>query len=368
MPIPMSATRSALESFIHAMPKVELHIHLEGSVSAATLRELARAKGHLDPDVAQWISAREAGGYRYATFMEFIEAFKFVALMLKTPADYALATTRLMEQFARENVRYAEVTLSAGVILWKGQPLEAVVEAVLEAAQSAERRLGVQVNWIFDAVRQFGPEPARQVAEWAGRYRDQGVVAFGIGGDEVRGPVELFAAVFRRARELGLRAVAHAGETAGPDSVRRAVEMLGAERIGHGLAAAQDSTVLALLRDRAIPLEVCLTSNVATGRLKRIEDHPLRRLMTEGLTVSLNSDDPGLFATSLEEEFRRARVAFSLSPGELILLSQNAARSAFLPRDARERLCAEITQTCQSPNRSGRLDAAPLAGLDHSNS
>ncbi len=338
----MSLTPSPFESFIRRVPKIELHVHLEGSVQPATLRELARGKKRPDLDVEQWVLAREATGYRYAAFMDFVEAFKFVALLLETPEDYALATTRMMEQLAAQKVRYAEVTLSAGVILWKKQSLEPIFEAVLEAAQAAERRLGLRVNWIFDAVRQFGADHAREVVEWAGRYQSRGVVAFGIGGDEARGPAELFPEVFRRARDLGLHTVAHAGETVGPESIRRSVEMLAAERIGHGLTAFQDPEVLAMLRDRAVPLEVCLTSNVATGLLKRIEDHPLRQMLEASLVVTLHSDDPALFDTTLQEEFQRAANCFALSRQELTQLCLAAARSAFLSAHDRQRLLAEI--------------------------
>ena len=338
----MDSSGTATDSFIHNLPKVELHVHLEGSVQPATLRELAARKGSLPSDVEQWISTRQASGYRYATFMEFVEAFKFVATLLATPQDYALAAIRLMEQLASQNVRYAEITLSAGVILWKKQPLDAIAEAVLEATRASAGRLNLRARWIFDAVRQFGLDHALQVVDWAGRYRSHGVVAFGIGGDEARGPAELFPAAFRRARDLGLHTLAHAGETAGPQSVRQAIELLQAERIGHGLTAIQDPAVIALLRERAIPVEVCLTSNVATGLLKRIEDHPLPRLLQENLLVSLHSDDPALFGTCLEDEFARATRAFSLSAPQLVSLCRNAAHASFLPSEERESLAAEI--------------------------
>jgi aminodeoxyfutalosine deaminase len=341
----MCLAPSATEPFIRDVPKVELHVHLEGSVQPATLRELARRKTRPDKDVEQWVLAREAAGYRYPAFLDFVEAFKFVALLLETPQDYAFVTSRMLEQLAAQKVRYAEVTLSAGVILWKKQSVEAIFESVLEAAHAAEQRLGLRVNWIFDAVRQFGAEHAREVVEWAGRYRSRGVVAFGIGGDEARGPAELFSEVFCRARDLGLHTVAHAGETCGPESVRRCVELLAVERIGHGLTAAKDPEVMAMLRERAIPLEVCLTSNVATGILKRIMDHPLRQMLEAGLVVTLHSDDPALFGTSLNEEFRRAATCFSLSVQELTRLCQNAARSAFLAQSERERLLAEINSS-----------------------
>ena len=338
----MPENPSPLEPFITRLPKVELHVHLEGSVRPQTLRELAQAKGRHGQGVEEWITRRAQSGFRYRNFREFIDAFTAVTLLLETPADYALVTTRLVEWLAEQNVRYAEVTLSAGVVLWKKQSLEAVFEAVAAAARERGGRLGVRVNWIFDAIRQFGAEHARKVLEYAGRFRHQGVVAFGIGGDEARGPADLFPDIFREARDLGLHVTAHAGETYGPESVRQAVELLGAERIGHGLAAARDPAVMALLRERGVPLEVCLSSNVATGALARFEDHPLPKFLEEGLVVTLSTDDPAMFGTSLVREFELAAANFSLAREQLLRLCENAARAAFLPEEKKRPLLEEL--------------------------
>ena len=333
---------STLDPFIARLPKVELHLHLEGAVRSETLQEISRSKGWPREKIGNWISERRKERYRYSSFQKFLMAFGLVALLLETPEDYALATTRLIEWLAEQNVKYAEITLSAGVVLWKKQSLEAVFEAIAAAASEAQARLGVRVNWIFDAVRQFGVEHARQVLERAARFKSQGVVAFGIGGDEERGPAELFTEIYRQARDLGLHLTAHAGETSGPESVRKAVELLGAERIGHGLSAARDPEVMRLLRERGIPLEVCPTSNVATGILARLEDHPLPKFLEAGVAVTLNSDDPAMFGTSLEREFELAANTFSLSRRQLVGLCENAVRASFLPESERGRLLSEL--------------------------
>lgn len=339
----MSETTSSLESFIARLPKVELHLHLEGSVRPETLLELSRDKGWLRRQMSNWVSERGRDFYRYGSFDNFLKAFGVVSLLLENPDDYALATTRLAEELARQNVRYAEVTLAVGVVLWKKQSVEAVFEAVAAAAE-AQARLGVRLNWIFDAIRHFGANHAREVLAWAIRYRSRGVVAFGIGGDEARGPAGLFAESYREAREAGLHLTAHAGEAVGPESIRQAVELLGAERIGHGLTAIQDPEVLALLRDRGIPLEVCPTSNVATGLIARFEDHPLPRFIKSGLRVTLNSDDPAMFGTSLQQEFVRAARAFSLSRQQVVNLCENAIRYSFLPEDEKAQLLRELSE------------------------
>ena len=344
---------SSLESFIHCLPKAELHLHLEGSVVPGTLREIARRKGRLIRETEDWIEERRRQAFRYAGFGDFLNAFKLLSLLLEAPTDYALATTRLIEDLAAQNVRHAELTLSAGVVLWKKQSLEGVFEAVAEAAEEVSRRTGVSIVWIFDAIRQFGPDQAREVVRTAARFRDQGVVAFGIGGDEVRGPASGLVDVYHEARELGLRLTAHAGETAGPTSVREAVELLRAERIGHGTSAARDPSTLELLAERRIPLEVCLTSNLATGVIGAFEEHPLLQFLEAGVCVTLNSDDPAMFATNLEEEMELASRHFGLTREALVGLAENAIRGAFLAEEDRADLLEELRRAAVGTAQTG---------------
>ena len=357
----MSEPAPSLGPFIRSLPKVELHLHLEGSVQPATWRELARTKQRLERETEDWIGERQRARFRYRDFADFLNAFKLVSLLLESPADYALAATRLIEALAAENVKYAEITLAVGVLLWKQQPVDAVFEAVSEAAGEASARTGVRVNWIFDAIRQFGSEHARQVLNWAARYRSQGVVAFGIGGDEAAGPAALFTEVYREARDLGLHTTAHAGEAAGPESVRAAVEMLGAERIGHGLRAAEDPAVLALVRDRRVPLEVCLTSNVSTGVLARIEDHPLPKLLESGVAVTLSTDDPAMFGTTLTREYELAAGQFGLSQEQIVRFCETGIRAAFLSDSGRHELLAALHAATSRPLRlkTGRQPDKP---------
>ncbi len=225
----------------------------------------------------------------------------------------------MFERFTEQRIEYAEVTLSAGVVLWKEQSLADVYEALWRESLRAP----VKVFWILDAVRQFGAEPGRRVAEFAVSRRDQGVVAFGIGGDEIRGPAEWFRDVFAYARDGGLRLVCHAGETAGPESVWAALA-IGAERIGHGIAAARDPILMTALRDRRVPLEICITSNVRTGAVASLSAHPVRELFDAGVPITLNSDDPALFGTSLPREFEIAAGEFGFSREELKGLSRNS--------------------------------------------
>ena len=328
----------SLSSFIARLPKVELHLHLEGAVRPETLLELSHNKSGLRQKVDEWIVARSAQGYRYGNFREFLVGFGIISLLIETPQDYGLITTRLIEWLAEQNVKYAEIIFAAGVVLWKKQRVDEVFEALAAAAEEAQARTGVRVQWIFDATRQFGIDHVREVMRWAGRYRPQGVVAFGIGGDEAAGPAKLFPDIFREARDLGLHVVAHAGEACGPESIRDAVELLGAERIGHGLTAIREAGVITLLRERRIPMEVCPSSNVSTGLIARFEDHPMPKFLDAGLMVTLNSDDPAMFGTSLQEEFVRAAGCFGLSRETLTALCRNAVNASFLSDGEKQKL------------------------------
>jgi aminodeoxyfutalosine deaminase len=303
-----------MDTFLSRLPKAELHVHLEGSLEPDTLLELDPS---LNPDE---IRRR----YRYHNFTDFIDAFKWVVSHLRSPDDYALATTRLLERLASENVRYAEVTLSAGVILWRGQPFQAIYEAVRRAAS----RSAVEVYWILDCVRQFGPEAAWPVARLAAERAQDRVVAFGVGGDERSGPLDVFEPVFRFAVQHGLYLTPHAGETAGAESVWSAVR-LGAHRIGHGFRAAEDPDLVRYLRDNNIPLEICLSSNAATGAVASLAVHPVRRLFDAGVPVVLNTDDPAMFHTTLSREYRLACDVFGFTAAELQALSANSFRYAF---------------------------------------
>jgi adenosine deaminase/aminodeoxyfutalosine deaminase len=240
---------------------------------------------------------------------------------LENPQHYALATRHLLESLASQGVTYAEITLSAGVVLWKQQDLAAVYDAVWRESQ----RSSVRTFWILDAIRQFGAEKGMDVAKFAVSRRDEGTVAYGIGSDEVRGPAHWFRDVFAYARDGGLHLVCHAGETAGPESILGALA-IGAERIGHGIAAAQDPALMAQLRDDNVPLEVCISSNVCTGAVASLEKHPVRTLYDAGVPITINTDDPAFFHTTLTREYELAEKMFGLPADEM---AANSFRYAF---------------------------------------
>jgi len=300
-----------MDDFIAEMPKAELHLHLEGSVEPETLHEL---------DPSSTVEEYRAL-YRYADFDAFLKAFAAIGRRLRTPEDYALVTRRLLARLAAQNVQYAEIIVAAGVVLWKGQEFAPIFDAIHDAALGSS----VEVNWILDAVRQFGVEPAMAVAKLAAERVGRGVVAFGIGGSETRGPAEWFPEVFAFAREAGLHLTAHAGEGTSPESIWAALQ-LGAERIGHGISARSDEALMRHLREEDIPLEICITSNLVTGVVKRIEDHPVRQLFDAGVPIVLNTDDPAMFGCTLVGEYRLAAELFGFSEPELRGISENGFR------------------------------------------
>ena len=300
------------------MATTELHLHLEGTVDRETLMLL-------DPGVT-----REAvdAAWRFTDFAGFLDCFKFIAQRLRGPRDYALITRRMMENLARQGVSYAEVTLGAGVVLWRGFDFNSVWRAIRQAQREAYEEWPVEVWWNLDAIRQFGPEHAMEVARIAAKYVGDGAISFGIGGDEVGGPALALRDAFTYARDAGLRLTAHAGETDGPESIRAALE-IGAERIGHGIRAVDDADLMRRLREEQIPLEVCITSNVKTGAVASLDAHPVRRLYDAGVPITLNTDDPGVFETDLAWEFGLARDVFGFSEAELAGVAALAEKFRF---------------------------------------
>jgi adenosine deaminase/aminodeoxyfutalosine deaminase len=270
--------------------------------------------------------------YQYKDFLAFLMAFKTLTEDLQSAGDYELITYRLMQQLKAENVLHAEVYVSVGVCLWRKLDFSEIFEGLERGRERGEKDYGVSLLWIFDAVRQFGAEKAQEVFELAAKYRDRNVVGIGIGGDEQKAPPELFRDQYAYARDQDLRLTCHAGESAGPESIWGALN-LGAERIGHGLTACEDPELIEELAERQIPVEICLTSNLRTGCCVDAANHPLRKYFDQGLMLTLNTDDPAMFSTSITREYELAQNEFGFTDEHLRELARNSLEASFLPAE-----------------------------------
>jgi adenosine deaminase/aminodeoxyfutalosine deaminase len=338
--------------FIQSLPKAELHLHLEGTVDPATLAELSRRHPKpLSTENNRYTNIADSGRvftegearalYAYSNFTGFLMAFKAVTERLRTAEDYELVSYRMMQKLHAQNVRHAEVFVSVGVVHWRGGEFAPLFEGLERGRERGERDFGMSLYWIFDAVRHFGADEARRVVEDAIRFKHRKVVGIGLGGDERRAAPEQFREVFQFARENGLRLTVHAGETVGPPSIWGALRELKADRIGHGLHASEDPELVHYLAEQQIPVELCLSSNVLTGCCGSVEQHPLRKLFDAGVRVTLNTDDPDMFHTSLNREYQIAQEVFGFSEAELRELARNCFRASFLP-DATKQACLDL--------------------------
>ena len=315
---------------------IDLHLHLEGSLPRATVAALAARHRLPIPEVRRFDGLRG-----------FLKAFGALCDLLVDEEDFHRAAASVLERARRRGMLHLEILFSPQVYTRRGIPIAAVMRGLLRAIGDVRRHPPTAVL-IADGVRQWGgawfDETVANLAPWAG----QGLAAVGIGGDETAVPAREFAPAFRRARALGLRATVHAGEGDGPESVKEALAWLAPDRLGHGVRAAEDPTLLASIARRRIPLEVCPTSNVVTGVVPSLAAHPLQRLFDAGAVVTINSDDGTFFGTDQPEEMERAARAFDLTADDRRRLLRNAARAAFLPAGARKRLERAVNARAQS--------------------
>jgi adenosine deaminase/aminodeoxyfutalosine deaminase len=319
---------------IHQLSKADLHLHFEGCITPAQLVTLA---GNHGENLNQ---ASIEKRYDIATFPEFLDLFKWGTSYLRTPKDYELIAKGIAQELQRQKLIYAEITLSVGVMLLRKQDVESNFAAIRRPFEEAEPHGALRVQWIFDAVRQFGSEKAMEVARLAVRMKSEGVAAFGLGGDEESLPASEFRRVYDYARSEGLHRVVHAGEMGGPQSIRDAIEILGAERVGHGIAAIHDEKLMGLLIERQIPLEICPKSNLCTGALAKLlrvkqaslKDHPLPKFVARGVPVILATDDPAMFRTDLGRTYIDAATQMGLTRAQLVAIAEAGFRHAFLPQ------------------------------------
>lgn len=348
MQLPSQTRGNTLEpsGFVQSLPKAELHLHLEGTVDPETLALLSRK--HPTPLQVRNPRYRDLEGsgrvlteedartlYQYVDFGGFLLAFKAVSERLRDPEDYEHITYNMIRKLAGQGVVYAEVYASVGIVLWRGHEFDPLFDGMELGRERGERDFGVRVRWIFDAARHFGVEEARRVLEKAIQFRSRNVIGIGIGGDEARGPAEMFRDLYAEATRNGLHRLAHAGESVGPESIWSALRNLNAERIGHGLRAIDDPALVKFLAETGTPVEVCVTSNVRTNCCSRLQDHPVRRLFDAGVRITIASDDPDMFGTSIAREYQLLQEAFDFSNADLEVLARNSFQASFLSPEER---------------------------------
>ena len=321
-------------------PKIELHLHLEGAAPPAFIRGLAKEKRL---DIAGIFDAR--GHYQYKDFWDFLKVYEAATSALRSPEDYARLTLAVLEESAASGVVYSETFLSPDFC--GGRDIGAwreYLHAIREAADQAERTFGITLRGIITCIRHFGPEKARETARCAADTAGDWIVGFGIAGDEKVLTPKDYLWSFDCAREAGLRLTAHAGEWGGPESVRDAVNDLGVERIGHGVRAIEDLALVDELAERGIVLEVCPGSNVALGLYPDWRSHPIGQLYDRGVKVTVSTDDPPFFHTTMTREFDELNRAFDWDDGVFAKLNRTALDAAFCDADTRARI-AKLLET-----------------------
>jgi adenosine deaminase len=325
-----------LETWIKKMPKVELHVHLEGAVRPETL--LLLAKRHHVQLPASTVEELRAW-YAFTDFDHFIEIYMTISGCLRDPQDMELIAREFLAGQAAQNIVYSEVTWTPlNQYHTSGMEFDEQLTAINRGRAWAEKELGVRMSMVIDIPRGVPVEEGEMVADWAIQAKDSGVVAFGLGGPEIGNPPEVYTHAFTRTRTAGLPGVPHAGETAGPASMWGALNALQAVRIGHGIHCLEDPALVTELRARQVPLEVCPTSNVCLKQARCIEEHPLPHLLAEGLFVTLGSDDPPMFNTTLTEEYLKVARVFGLGTEEIKQLALNGVKASFLSEEEKRGL------------------------------
>lgn len=339
-------------AFIRAMPKAELHVHLEGAIQPETLLELARRHQRLDA-----LPATDLAGLRrwftFTDFPHFIQIYLTISDLLRTPDDFALIAYACGADMAAQNIRYRELTFTPFThtdLQNKNLTIADLLQGLEAGRRQAQRDFGVEMRWVFDIPRNvsfrnggnYDPYPAERTLAYALAGQAQGVVGFGLGGFEVGAPPEPFAHAFHAASAAGLISVPHAGETMGAASVWGAVKQLQAVRIGHGVRAMEDANLLALLYERQIVLEINPTSNVCLHVYRRLAEHPFPHLDRMGLLVTVNSDDPPLFNTNLCQEYAVLASEFGYGPTDLARIARNAFVASGAPTPLKEQLLGEF--------------------------
>lgn len=330
----------SVETYLQSIPKPELHVHLEGSILPDTLLTLAKRNGvPLPADTVEGL--RE--WFRFRDFPHFVDIYVAITRCLRSAQDYELIAYEFGAEMARQNIRYAEATFTPGTHNALGVPFDIYFAGLTKGRERARAEFGVEMGWIFDIVRDNRDPKHPEYTLWAAREgMKDGVVALGLGGHEAPNPPDAFAVWFERAREAGLHTIPHAGETSGPASVWSSIRLLKAERLGHGVRSIEDPALVEYLAESGIPLEVCPTSNIRLGLYSGVDTHPMRRLHDAGVTVTINSDDPPLFNTTLNNEVALLYSGFGFDIDTIDEIILNGVQYSCLQADRKAAMLAQF--------------------------
>jgi adenosine deaminase len=318
---------SKAQQFVTEIPKIELHLHIEGAIPLGTMLDLAKRDGK-DRSLKSVDDLRRKLTYR--DFPHFIELWTWMTTLVKEESDFEEIAYQVLRELNKQNVKYVETSYSPGDYWRQGFSVRGITENLIKGKERARRDLGIRCELIIDLIRDHGPEKSMQYLDAATPYLGKGVIGIGLGGSEQNFPPGPYASIYKEARRRGFRLTAHAGEAAGAESIWVAVEKLGVERVGHGVRAKEDPRLLALLKEKQIPLDMCVTSNVRTGVCQSVEAHPIKEYFQQGLMVTVNSDDPTMFNTSISQEYLALIQRLGFSVVELRRLIANGMHASFM--------------------------------------
>jgi adenosine deaminase len=326
------------ETFLE-IPKVELHLHLEGAIPLTALWEIIQKYGG-DPEIPDVVALEKK--FRYRDFPHFIDTWQWKNGYLRQYEDFTYIAAAVAEDLTRQNIRYVEAFYSPGDFALHGVEPQRLTEAIRQGLDKYKE--SIQVNLIADLVRDYGPERGMAWLREISEVQDLGVIGIGIGGSEQKFPPEPYKEVYEEARRLGFRTSAHAGEAAGPESIWGAVRSLRVDRVGHGTRAVEDPSLVSFLKEKQIPVEMCPISNLRTGVVSRLEEHPIKRFYEEGLLVFVNTDDPKMFNTSMEDELEALVDKLGFERADILQLIDNAVRSAWCDEETKNKLRDELNR------------------------
>jgi adenosine deaminase len=332
------------DGFISQIPKVELHLHIEGAIPADTMLALIQRK---EPNSSIRTLEDLQRRFTFTDFPHFLDTWRWKDAFITSERDFEEIAYQVLRDLAAQNVHYVEAHYAPAGYLKQGLTIQGITENLIVGRNRSFQDFGIRCEFILDVIREYGPAKGLSYLDAVTPYLNKGVIGIGLGGPEHDFPPAPYAEVYQEAKQRGFRLTAHAGEAAGAESIRSAIESLGVERIGHGLRAYEDPELVALLKERQIPLEMCVVSNLKTGVCKSVVEHPIRDYFEKGLLVTVNSDDPAMFNTSIDQEYRVIREQLLFTMDDLKQISFNGITASFLPEDAKNDLRTQFEQAWQ---------------------